>query len=147
MTILNSYQINQIKRDLEFLSEFSVLLFGSVVKGDYIEGRSDIDVAIITRNQKKAENIKIWDSFVGRVAPKYDIRIFELFPLYIQIEIIQNYIVIFGDPIQLSEYFYNYRKDWDEMKERVKANQFKNAKEKQAGIERRKKYLTMKGLQ
>jgi len=123
-----------------------VVLFGSYVKGDYIEGRSDIDIAIITQNRKKAENIKIWDSFVGRVTPKYDIRIFELFPLYIQIEIIHNYIVIFGDPIHVSEYFYNYRKDWDEMKERVKANQFKNSKEKQAGIERRNKYLSMKGL-
>ena len=65
------------------------------------------------------------------IAPlKYDIRVFELFPIYIQASITNNYLVLFGDPLQISEYLYCYRKKWDDCKHRILSNQFVNYRER-----------------
>ena len=68
-------------------------------------------------------------------------KIFELLPLYIKIDLIQKYVVIFGNPYEISEYFYQYRKLWKDMVPRIKANQFQNVQEKLSLIEHRKKVL------
>ncbi len=48
----------------------------------------------------------------------------------IQIEIIKNHRMIYDDKLELSEYFYRFRKLWKDMEHRVKENQFKSIKEK-----------------
>ena len=53
-------------------------------------------------------------------------------PLYIQINIIKNFNcnVLYGDVLELSEYFYNFRKLWKDMEHRIKENTFSSVREK-----------------
>ena len=102
---------------------FEVVLFGSIVEGG-VRPKSDIDVAILSRKIEKEENIKLQKDILGEYPLKFDLRVFELLPIYIQISIIENYKVIFGNPLEISEYFYYFRKKWDDCKFRILSNQF-----------------------
>ncbi len=116
--------IDEIKHILAPLKEkYEVILFGSAVEGG-LRPKSDIDIAILSHNQNEKKNIKFQKELLGKFPLKFDIRVFELFPIYIQISIIQNYKVIFGNPLEISEYFYNFRKKWDDCKHRILSNQF-----------------------
>ena len=95
-------------------------------------------MAVITQTNDREENIRIWKSFWGKHPDIYDVKIFELLPLYLKIEIINNYEVLYGDILAISEYFYTFLKIWKDMKFRWKENQFINIKEKLDSIERRK---------
>jgi len=130
--------LNEIKKDLESLSDFWVVLYGSCVKGTNTP-RSDIDVAIITRIRDREKNIEIYRELIGKVKSIYDLRVFELLPLDLKIDIIRNYIVVYGDPLEISEYFYRFRKMWKDVEKRYLENQFKSYKEKLEAIKRRKK--------
>jgi hypothetical protein len=130
--------LNKIKKDLEFCSQYWTVLYGSYTTGKFILNRSDIDVAIITQTNDRTVNIAIWRSLLEKGSNNYDLKVFELLPLYLQIEIIRSYWVLFGDPLELSEYFYHYRKIWKDMEWRIKNNQFQNIQEKINAIERQK---------
>ncbi len=97
---------------------------------------SDIDIAVLSRIQDKAKNIQLQRELLGQFPLRLDVRIFELFPIDIQISIIQNYIVIFGDPLEISEYFYEFRKKWDDCKYRILSNQFSNYRERLSLLQR-----------
>ncbi|MHA1439992.1 MAG: nucleotidyltransferase family protein [Promethearchaeota archaeon] len=113
-----------------FKEEYNnMILFGSMVNGT-MRPNSDIDIAVITYLNDKEKNMRIQLELFGLVPSKYDIRVFELFPIYIQISIIESYFVIFGDPLEISEYFYSFRKKWDDCKYRILSNQFKNYRER-----------------
>ena len=130
----------QIKQDLKKLGDqYEIVMFGSHISGG-ARPNSDIDIAIITRVQDKQKNINIWKDILAYNVKPYDIKIFELLPLRIKISIIQNYVVLFGDALEISEYFYKYRKLWDDCKHRIFANQFKNSEAKK---DQRKKYLAL----
>jgi hypothetical protein len=92
--------------------------------------RSDIDVAVITRNANRRENFELLKGFSGQAPPIYDIKIFELLPLKMKIQVADNFKSIFGNRIELTEYFYFYRKLWNDCKHRIEENQFKNSREK-----------------
>ena len=47
------------------------------------------------------------------------IRIFELLPLQIKISVIENCRVVFGDKLDISEYFYNFRKRSRSAREKI----------------------------
>lgn len=134
----NLNYLNDIRNDLIKLEKHEAVIYGSLLSEYYIPQRSDIDIAIITRNREKKNNIIIWRDFAGEFSNKYDIKIFELLPLYLKIEIIDNYKVLFGNPLDISEYFYQYRSIWKDMKHRVVANRFKNINEKFQLLERRR---------
>jgi len=51
-------------------------------------------------------------SFLSQPPVKYEIKIFELLPLYLKTDIINNYHVLFGDEPSISEYFFTFRKIW-----------------------------------
>jgi len=119
--------LDEIKNDLDELKNFDVVVYGSYVKEKSIR---DIDIAVITKIKNKDENLKIWENFIGRFPQIYDIKIFELMPLTIKISIMNNYEVIFGNPLDISEYFYFYRKLWNDQKYRIEENRFKSYKEK-----------------
>ena len=133
-----SLTIKEIRDDLSYLSQYWTVLYGTYLGNDFIPGHSDIDVTIITQETNKKSNIELWKSFWGKYKKIYDIKIFELIPLYLKIEIIDNYFVLFGDKLEISEYFYHYRKIWKDMKFRYKNNQYQNIQEKINSIERRK---------
>lgn len=109
--------------------KYEVILFGSVVEGGF-RPNSDIDIAIVSRNADLEENLNLQKALLGQYPLIYDVRVFELFPIYIQISIIQNYQVIFGDPLEISEYFYDFRKRWDDCKNRILLNQYSNYRER-----------------
>lgn len=133
--------ITKIKKDLDFCSNYWAVLYGSFVKDDFILNRSDVDVAIITKVKDKESNSKLWMSLLEKNTPSYDIKIFELLPLFLKIEIIESYYVLFGDPLEISEYFYKYRSIWKEMVGRYKSNQFISIQEKISLLENQKKII------
>jgi hypothetical protein len=136
-----SKSLNKIREELDFCSKYWTILYGSFISDEWIPVRSDIDVAVITKLNNREENLKIWSSLLEKKPITYDLRIFELMPLYLQIEIIKHYKVLFGNPLEISEYFYKYRKIWKDMIHRYESNQFRNIKEKIDLIEQRKKVL------
>lgn len=119
--------VDEIRRDLKELSRFHVVVYGGYVKDKSIR---DIDIAVITEIKDKNENLKIWYDFIGRFPKVYDIRIFEIMPLPLKMSVIDNYKVIYGDVFDISEYFYFYRKLWDDQKHRIEKNKFENHNEK-----------------
>ena len=56
-------------------------------------------------------------------------KIFEDLPLHIKMDIINNHQVIIGDEVELSYYFYRYRKEWQDMEQQVLSNRFKSVRE------------------
>ncbi|MGV9198617.1 MAG: nucleotidyltransferase domain-containing protein [Promethearchaeia archaeon] len=137
---MKSELINKVRRDLSQLGKiFEIVMYGSQVSGG-ARPTSDIDIAIITRIHNNQENIKIWRDILEYNVKPYDIKIFELLPLRIKISVIHDYKVIFGDPLEISEYFYKFRNIWEDCKHRIFANQFKSI---QAKEEQRKRYLKL----
>lgn len=123
--------LKKIKTDLKPLQKFGdVVIFGSYATGDATP-RSDIDAAVVTGKRDREKNKEIWWDLLGKANPaKYDIKVFELLPLPVQMSIIENYVVVYGNRLDLSEYFYFYRKLWKDVEPRYKENQFKSVKEK-----------------
>ncbi|MGB7000614.1 MAG: nucleotidyltransferase domain-containing protein [Halobacteriota archaeon] len=117
--------LSDLKSDFEFISDEveGVLLFGSAAKGK-LTTRSDIDIALVRPSTRR-----VLFSVFERVGGKYDIKIFEDLPLHIKMDIINNHQVIIGDEVELSYYFYRYRKEWQDMEHRVLSNQFKSVRE------------------
>lgn len=107
-----------IREDLSFLSDREVVLFGSYVTGD-AGPCSDIDVAIITRLHDRKEMMRIRVEASGRTLESYDIQVFELLPLIVKGSILENYEVVFGDPIDIAFYFYHVRKMWEDYIHRI----------------------------
>lgn len=110
--------LDSIRNDLSFLSGKEVVLFGSFVTGES-GPNSDIDVAIIARthDRSKANNIRI--EAAGRAPDRYDIQVFEALPLVLKGSIIENYEVLFGDPLEIGMYFYQVRKLWEDYMHRL----------------------------
>ena len=137
----NSNDLNKVKEDLKKLDKYWVVIYGSYLSDYYIPHKSDIDIAIITQKRDKESNISIWKNFWGEFPETYDIKIFELLSLSLKIEVIENYQVVFGNPLEISEYFYHYRSIWKDMIHRIESNRFKSIQEKIELLEQRKKYL------
>ncbi len=131
---------DEVKNYLSFCNKYWTVLYGSFLNEDFIPGRSDIDVAIISQSEKEQSNFDLMQNILKYNSPPYDIKIFELLPLYLKIEIVDNYEVVFGDPLEISEYFYKYRKIWKDMETRIKENQFNGIKEKIRLLESRNLY-------
>ena len=134
-------QLNKIRKDLAKLDRYSVVIYGSFLSKYYIPHKSDIDIVIITHQQEKHKNVAIWKETLGQFNENYDIKIFELLPLYLKMEIIGDYQVVFGDPLEISEYFYHYRAIWKDMAHRIEINRFKNISEKIELLEKRLEYM------
>ena len=101
-----------------------ILLFGSRARLEDDEGL-DIDICIV-RPVSDGILTEIEREFGG----KYDIKVFENLPLYIQIEIIRDHRIIYGDEIQLSEYFYRFGRLWEAVELRVRDNRFSSTEER-----------------
>ena len=138
---MKSWSIEEITEILLPLNHrFEVILFGSIVENT-MRPTSDIDIAVLSRKRDKEANIQLLRDLLGQFPLKFDIRVFELFPIDIQISIIQNYKVIFGDPLEISEYFYEIRKKWDDCKHRILSNLFSSYHERLVLIKQSSKNL------
>ncbi|GBE55188.1 MAG TPA: nucleotidyltransferase domain-containing protein [Euryarchaeota archaeon] len=125
--------LEKIKKDLTFLKDYEVVLYGSYVTEEARVG-SDIDVAVITRIKDRDKNVELLKSFIGKTIPVYDIRIFELLPLKLKASMMDDYLVLYGEELEISEYFYYYRKLWNDQKHRIIGGYHKNYKEKTAAM-------------
>jgi predicted nucleotidyltransferase len=109
----------RIKKDLNFLENEveGILLFGSVAAGEAYE-ESDIDICLVAPETK--EGIKLWTrALAGIRDTRYDLRIFEQMPLFLKMEVIEKGVVIFSrDVCELYEYFYPFRRIWEDQKHR-----------------------------
>ena len=117
--------IKQLREDFKDFktSCLAIVLYGSYARGSPTR-RSDVDICLI----KPKEGV--YERVLEKLGGKYDVKIFEDLPLYIQIDIIKNHKVVYGDELELSEYFYQFRKFWRDMEHRIKENQFSSVKEK-----------------
>lgn len=111
----------------------AVLLFGSVGRGED-HSKSDIDVALVVPGASEFyydcegisdEDVKIEDVLmkvyreVDTVSGNLDVHIFEELPIRIQMSIIKNHQIIYiSDKFGMYEYFYNYRKLWEDQRHR-----------------------------
>ncbi len=118
--------MEELRRDFREFKDLcmGILLYGSHIKGE-ATGRSDVDVCLVRPKPGTYEKV------LERLGGKYDVKVFEeLPPLYIQIDIIKNHRVIYGDELELSEYFYRFRKLWNDMEHRIRENRFESVREK-----------------
>ena len=98
----------------------AILLYGSQLNEEYITNRSDIDICIVAPNHRNPEDLYIKAQVAAR-DPKFDVKIFELLPLYLKVEVIKNHEIIFvRDRLELYEYFYKFRKIWKDQESRNK---------------------------
>ena len=94
-------------------------------------------MAVITKIRDEKENILIQKRIAAKVRPIYDVRVFELLPLKVKASVFSNYIVLFGDELEISEYFYFWRKMWEDAKHRISYH--RSYRDKMDAIERGKK--------
>ena len=109
--------IAQILKELAILPDtpFGVFLYGSQAEGKADE-RSDIDLCLVAGSCLNPVHLQrqAWRHIR---ADLYDIRIFELLPLYMQIQILSRGILIASpDQYALSEYLYPWWKRWDDQR-------------------------------
>ncbi len=131
---MKSLEIEELRENLRSLKEkYDVILYGSHVEGG-TRPNSDIDIAVISLEKNVEKNIELQEKLLGKLPLTFDVRVFELFPIYIQISIVDNYKVVFGDILEISEYFYSVRKKWDDCKHRILSNQFSSHRERLALI-------------
>jgi hypothetical protein len=95
-----------------------ILLYGSHIY-DQQTNRSDIDICIVAPGENPFDLLSyIWEH-VNTHVKNYDVRIFSELPLYIKINVIKDGVLIYSpDKYELYEYFYLYRKIWDDQKHR-----------------------------
>ena len=116
--------INQLKEDFQFVKKnpaiLGVMLYGSHLTDDNTV-RSDIDVCIVVPNYNLYEIYRFVMSKLKNHINDYDIRFFEELPLHIKGEIIENgKVIIAADEPALYEYFFPFRKEWEDQKFRLK---------------------------
>jgi predicted nucleotidyltransferase len=107
------------KRDFQFLQErvLGTLVFGSWARGEASE-RSDIDLCIVAPMEK--EPASLWIDAISMIQDsRYEVRIFELLPLYMKMAVIEEGVVVCSrDVLELYEYFYPFRRLWGDQKHR-----------------------------
>ena len=113
-----------VKADLSFLQDplwreqiLGVLLYGSQATEE-AGPRSDIDLCIVA--PRVSNHSLLWRKFVSHLRDsRYDVRIFELMPLFLKAAVIEQGIVVYcEDEPELYEYFYPFRRDWQDQKHR-----------------------------
>lgn len=117
--------IERLKEDFKDFENdcLAVLLFGSATDRTKTV-RSDIDICIVKPVPR------VLDRIYAKLGGKYDVKVFEELPLYVRIEVMKHHKVIYGDALELSEYFHLLRRIWKDMEPRIAGNAFKDFEER-----------------
>ena len=111
--------VERAKKDLAFLQDnvLGVLIYGSWATGESHE-KSDIDICIVAPSAE--DKIALWRETIAKIRDdRYDIRIFELMPIYLRMAVIEQGMVVYSrDVLELYEYFYSFRRMWEDQKHR-----------------------------
>ncbi|NWF96874.1 MAG: nucleotidyltransferase domain-containing protein [Candidatus Thorarchaeota archaeon] len=110
--------IDRVRRELAFLADRDVLVYGSFLTQAY-RAESDIDIALIAHTKDVDEIIRLRIETMSQAPEYYDIQVFEALPTLIQGSILANYEVLFGDPPSIGEYLRRYLKEWDNYTHRL----------------------------
>lgn len=105
--------LETIKENLSGLADREVLLFGSFVTGDYRPG-SDVDIAILSHTENTESWIELKMSVLGEIPYGYDLSIFEALPTIVKSGVLENFVVLFGDPLEIGEYLRKYWKECED---------------------------------
>ena len=120
---MQSKLLGKIKADFSKFEDkaLAILIYGSRANGKATI-KSDIDICLIAGSKENAKQLYQETLSLQAKDPSYDIHIFELLPLYLKHEIIANHkIISCKNPIELSYYFYFFRKLWqDQAVNRIK---------------------------
>jgi predicted nucleotidyltransferase len=112
--------LNQIKNDFKVLIHekeiLGIMLYGSYLTNSETK-RSDIDICIIAPNEEGGRLLSLlWSN---KDLGRFDIRLFTELPLFIKIQVIENGKLIYSsNKYDLYEYFYFFRKLWEDQKHR-----------------------------
>ncbi|MBD3256159.1 MAG: DNA polymerase subunit beta [Candidatus Lokiarchaeota archaeon] len=114
--------VNQIKKDFLNLVEerkvLGILIFGSHVI-DKQTNRSDVDICVVAPKEDPFKLYSVFTENINIASKNYDIKFFSNLPLYLQIQIIEDGIVVYSpNELDLYEYFYPFRKLWADQKHR-----------------------------
>ncbi len=106
----SSKNLELIREDLQVISDRDVLLFGSFLTGEFRDG-SDIDVAVLaySEDQNIMKNLKM--QIIQEIPAIYDVSIFEALPTIVKKNILEEYVVVFGNPVEIAEYLRRYWKE------------------------------------
>lgn len=110
--------VASLQKEFEFLRDrvLALLLYGSQAHQD-AHSRSDVDLCIVNPDTPAVLN-EVFRR-VDVAGKGYDVYLFEELPLYMQMEVIRNHVVVFSRNIySLYEYFYPYRKRWKDQEHR-----------------------------
>jgi predicted nucleotidyltransferase len=113
----NATEITGILRDIVLIPADipGIYLFGSLAEGRSDE-RSDIDICLVAGRDLDPVRLQslAWQYLSS---DRYDVRIFELLPLYLQIRILAQGILLSSpDQAALCEYLYPWWKRWDDQR-------------------------------
>ena len=106
--------INQLQQVFSPFKErvLAVVVYGSMAKKT-MTPRSDIDICIVAPQGDPHQLYK------DTLSLPYDIHIFETMPLFLQMQVINHHKIIFtSDKYDLGEYFYRFRKLWQDQQYR-----------------------------
>jgi predicted nucleotidyltransferase len=111
----------KIAMDFGFLKKkvLGIAIYGSQASKKATP-RSDIDICIIIGKESGIGDMKnvlkaVWRK-IDTATKKYDVRLFEELPLDIKADVMKNGIVLIGDKVKISGYFYKFRKMWEDQK-------------------------------
>ncbi len=119
-----------VKKELldQIYSDFSIVIKEKEILGIFLYGsylldnetsKSDIDLCIVAPNEDIHKLISAILQNINVTSKKYDVRVFQELPLYIKIHVIENGKLIYTvNELDLYEYFYLYRKLWNDQKHR-----------------------------
>ncbi|MFB6265482.1 MAG: nucleotidyltransferase domain-containing protein [Candidatus Nanohaloarchaea archaeon] len=108
----------QVREDFQFLEEddrvLAVLVFGSQVAGKAHE-RSDIDICIVAPDTDPMDVMgEVWAE-VPTDSRNYDVHTFEEFSLKMKHQVMEDHEKVWcRDESRLEEYFYRFRKLWND---------------------------------
>lgn len=122
--------LEEVRSDLASLADWEAVAYGSYLDPSTFTPRSDIDVAVITHQRDREVNRQTWRQVLGSAPDRYDLRVFELLPLDVQHDIAMEHEVVFGDPVEISFYFYRVHRLWDDVGPRIQANRFGSMEER-----------------
>lgn len=107
----------ELRADLAAFAGREVVAFGSWCGPDW-SSRSDVDIALVTRSRDRRANERTWWESLGRAPDRYDVRVFELLPIHVRVDIALRHVVVFGDPGEIGEYFHPAFRQWTDVQQR-----------------------------
>ena len=72
-----------------------------------------------TRKMFSKKLFELQKELIGKFPPIYDVRVFEFLPLKVKASVMEGYKILFGNPLEISEYFYFWRKMWNDFSHRI----------------------------